>query len=88
MVRELAKLANMSESNYIRLFKKEAGMAPMEYLINLRLDKAKKLLRTGSKSITEISLQCGFGSPSHFSNSFTKHLGLTPSDYQKSYLKG
>ena len=87
-VKDMAKLANMSESNYIRLFKKEAGMAPMEYLIKLRLDKAKKLLRTGSKTITEISLQCGFSSTSHFSSSFSKHLGITPSEYQNSYLEG
>lgn len=84
-VKDMARLANMSESNYIRLFKKESGMAPLEYLIKLRLDKAKKLLRTGSKTITEISLQCGFSSPSHFSSSFAKHMGITPSEYQNTY---
>ncbi|PKM83224.1 MAG: AraC family transcriptional regulator [Firmicutes bacterium HGW-Firmicutes-14] len=84
-VGRLAKTVNMSESHFIRTFKKETGMAPMEYLIRVRLDKAKKLLRAGAMSITEISLLCGFNSISHFSSSFTKHEGIAPSEYQSSY---
>ncbi len=83
-VNKLAGIANMSESNFTRIFKKETGLAPMEYLIGVRLDKAKMLLRAGTMSITEIALQCGFNSLSHFSSCFTKHVGLAPSDYQNS----
>lgn len=81
----MAKKANMSQSHFIRIFKKETGMAPMEYLIKMRIEKAKKLLRSGTKNITEISLQCGFNSTSHFSSSFARHAGMTPSDYQNTY---
>jgi len=83
-VNKMAGIANMSESNFTRIFKKETGIAPMEYLIRLRLDKAKMLLRAGAINITEISLQCGFNSLSHFSSCFTKHVGLSPSEYQNS----
>ena len=86
-VRKLATIVNMSESHFTRTFKKETGMAPMEYLITVRLDKAKKLLRAGTMNITEISLHCGFNSISHFSSSFAKHLDITPSEYQSSYSK-
>lgn len=84
-VKKLARTVNMSESHFTRTFKKETGMAPVEYLIRVRLDKAKKLLRAGTMNITEISLSCGFNSISHFSSCFTKHLGITPSEYQNSY---
>ncbi|MDA8212033.1 MAG: AraC family transcriptional regulator [Clostridia bacterium] len=83
----LAQIAKMSESHFIRIFKKETGLSPMEFLIRVRIDKAKKLLRSGTKNITEVSLQCGFSSTSHFSSSFTKHTGITPSDYQNSYAQ-
>ncbi len=84
-VKQLANLANMSESNFIRVFKQETGLAPMEYLINTRLDKAKKLLRSGNIKITTVALQCGFNSSSHFSTCFAKHLGMSPSEYQHTY---
>ncbi|MTI81103.1 MAG: helix-turn-helix domain-containing protein [Firmicutes bacterium] len=81
----LAKMVKMSESHFIRIFKKETGQSPMDFLMRVRINKAKKLLRSRSKNITEVSLQCGFSSTSHFSSSFTKHTGITPSNYQKSY---
>lgn len=84
-VNKLARTVNMSESNLTRTFKKETGMAPMEYLIRVRLDKARKLLRSGTMNITEVALQCGFNSISHFSSCFTKHLDMTPSEYQNTY---
>ncbi|MTI67980.1 MAG: helix-turn-helix transcriptional regulator [Firmicutes bacterium] len=86
-VGSLAKLANMSKSHFIRTFKKETGLTPIEYLIKVRIDKSKKLLRGKTKSITEIAMQCGFNSTAHFSSCFVKHLGSTPTDYQNIYSK-
>jgi AraC-like DNA-binding protein len=82
-VRQLAAMVNMSESHFIRCFKKETELSPMEFLIKLRVEKAKKLLQANNLNITDISLQCGFSSASHFSASFAKHAGLTPSEFQK-----
>lgn len=84
-IKQLAQLANMSESNFIRVFKQETGLAPMEFLIALRLEKARKLLRNSHKTVTEVALQCGFNSSSHFSTCFRKHHGLSPSQYQLSF---
>lgn len=83
---QLSKIANMSESHFIRVFKKETSMSPIDYLVKLRIDKSKKLLKSGSKNITEISLMCGFNSPSHYSSSFLRHENITPSEYQNLYL--
>jgi AraC family transcriptional regulator len=86
-VASLAKLVNMSESNLIRLFNKEKGVAPMEYLIRIRVDKARKLLMNPDNKITEISLQCGFNSASHFSACFAKRFGITPRQYRNMFVK-
>lgn len=83
----LAKLVNMSQSHFIRTFKKETGLTPIEYLIKVRINKSKKLLRSRTKTITEIALQCGFNSAAHFSYCFVKQMGSTPTDYQNIYSK-
>lgn len=83
----LSKLTNMSKSNFNRIFKKEMGISPIEYLINIRLIKAKKFLRQKNINITEISVKCGFYSSSHFSSCFTKQLGISPSDYHSYFNK-
>lgn len=86
-IQSLSKLANMSESNFNRIFKKETGISPIEYLINVRIKKAKKFLREKTNTITEISMNCGFYSISHFSSCFMKQLGMSPSDYQNLFNK-
>ena len=86
-IESLSKLANMSESNFNRIFKKETGISPFEYLINVRIKKAKKFLREKTNTITEISINCGFYSISHFSSCFMKQFGMSPSDYQSIFNK-
>jgi len=86
-VEDLAKKTNMSKSHFIRVFKKVTGLSPMDYLINIRIEKAKKLLTAGNKNISEISLLCGFNSISHFSSTFSKHVGISPSKYYNMYSK-
>lgn len=84
-VTKLAELGNMSVSNFIRTFKKEMHLTPKEYLINVRIEKAKKLLRRNELTITEVSMRCGFSSSAHFTNSFTHLMGMTPTEYRNRY---
>lgn len=84
-VKKLANVCNMSESYFIKCFKEETGKSPIEYLINIRLNKARKLLRDSNLSITEISLKCGFYSNSHFSSCFLRKNKITPSKYRNLY---
>ncbi len=82
----LAQLGNMSVSNFNRIFKKEMHITPIEYLIHARVEQAKKFLRRGELSITEIALRCGFSSSAHFSSKFNKEVGVTPSEYRQAYI--
>ena len=84
-ITQLAELGNMSVSNFIRTFKKEMNITPKEYLIQIRIEKAKKMLRRNEWSVTEVSMRCGFNSSAHFSTSFTKLVGMTPTEYKNGY---
>ncbi|WP_455718827.1 helix-turn-helix domain-containing protein [Anaerosporobacter sp.] len=84
-VKTLALSANMSITHFNRIFKKELGMTPIDYLIDARITRAKNLLRRLDHSITDISLKCGFNSNAHFSSTFQKKVGITPTEYRNSY---
>lgn len=79
----LARVAALSPSHFSRVFARETGLSPMNYLIRLRLQKAKQLLRSGSCRVTQVALQCGFNSPSHLTNCFRQAFDITPSEYLK-----
>lgn len=83
-VASLARAARLSVSQFARVFKQELGMAPIEYLLELRLLRAKCLLRDGDASVTDIALACGFGSSAYLSRSFRRRFGASPSLFRAS----
>ncbi len=78
-VSEIAFDLNMSLPNFSSKFKKVIGITPNDYLKNLKLDEAKKLLKT--ESVTEVAYELGYENISHFINLFKKKFGLTPKQY-------
>jgi AraC-like DNA-binding protein len=81
----LARDAHSSVSHFSRIFKRELGISPKDYLIKTRIDKSKKLLQDSSDSITDIAYTCGFATSAHFSDSFKKIAGVSPSEYRRSF---
>lgn len=82
-IKEYADLCSMSESNFLKLFKKEKNTTPQKYIANVKLNIAKELLTTTNLSIVEISENIGFENPYHFSNFFKKSTTLSPLNYRK-----
>lgn len=74
----LAQIVNISSSHLRRLFKQATGMAPHQYLINLRVNRAKELLLTGSFSVNEVAAEVGFADQSHLHRHFKRIFGITP----------
>ena len=84
VIDDLADEVALSPSHFSRVFKGETGNSPMDYLIKIRLDKAKLMLFNDSRNMTDIALECGFNSSSHFTSTFKKHFKVSPSEYRKS----
>jgi AraC-like DNA-binding protein len=82
-IQHLARLANMSERNFYRNFKKATGLSPNEYLIHLRLAQVSELLIHSDDSITDIALECGFQDSSYMTKLFKKHMNSTPREFRK-----
>jgi AraC-like DNA-binding protein len=83
-VNELARVGRLSVSQFARVFKEELGAAPIEYLQELRLQRARRLLRDTDQSITQIALGCGFNSSSYFSRCFLARFSASPSAFRRS----
>jgi AraC family transcriptional regulator len=79
----LAAIAGISSYHFIRQFKKSMNVSPLQYIIGLRMEAAKKLLMQSDLSITEIALEVGYDSISHFINLFKRHTGVTPAQFRR-----
>jgi AraC-like DNA-binding protein len=79
---ELAKQVAMSRTSFALRFKKIAGVAPLTYLLNLRMRFAEQGLREGSMSVSELGLSLGYSTESAFSNAFKRTTGMAPKRYQ------
>ena len=82
---ELADIAKLSPYYFSHMFKRETGFAPMEYVINTRIEHAKTLLLTTSMSISEIAEEVGYSSSGSLINLFVKKVGSSPGQYRKSH---
>ena len=82
-VLDLATLTRMSESHFSRSFKQSVGIAPYQYLMQQRVERAKQLLRQQSIQISDIALDCGFANQTHLTKVFHQIAGTTPKTYQK-----
>lgn len=78
----LAKKCKISEVYFRRLFKEYMGISPKQYVLTLRIQKAKQMLSEGRKRVQTIAYKCGFESGAHFSRTFKKHVGMTPAEYR------
>lgn len=80
-ISELAKLCYFSDYHFMRFFKKHTGMTCIEYINNLRLEKAVQMFEQGRTSILEVSLSTGFSNLSYFHRVFKARYGMTPKTF-------
>ena len=83
-INELAKKFNYTRNYLYNLFKKEYGISPQEYLLDLRIEKAKTLFRDKTKrlSVNEVSSAVGFNDCLYFSRLFHKRTGVSPTEFR------
>jgi transcriptional regulator GlxA family with amidase domain len=79
---ELALAAGMSKYHLAREFKSAYGLSPHAYLLNLRINRAKAMLRSGTSPV-ETALACGFCDQSHLNHVFSAIVGIPPAVYTR-----
>lgn len=80
---ELARRAGFSSAQFRRSFGQHVGVSPRSYLLNHRLEIARRLLEQTDLSIGEVATQCGFSSSSHFIHTFKRDSGFAPLQYRQ-----
>ena len=73
----------MSSYYFSKLFKEVSGYNFIEYVTNMRIDRAKELLSDGRLSMKEICMEVGYGDPNYFSRIFKKCVGVTPTEFRE-----
>ena len=79
---ELSTIAHMSVFHFARLFKLSTGLPPHRFVLQQRIEHAKRLLTGADAPIAAIGRGLGFRTPSHFANVFHRMTGVTPSTYR------
>ncbi len=83
-IQEIARNVGLSKDHFIRLFHKEVGETPTQFIIGRKIEKAELLLITESTPIKSIAYALSFKDSSYFNRVFKKHTGMTPLVYRKS----
>lgn len=86
-LKSLAYLANMSESAFCRFFKLHTGRRLSDYIIDIRLGYATRLLIDTTETIAEISFKCGYNNMSNFNRIFKRKKGCSPTEFRNSHHK-
>jgi AraC-like DNA-binding protein len=84
---QVAEIAGMSPSAFSRFFKLHTGRNLSDYVIDLRLGYASRLLVDSSRSVAEIGYTCGFNNLSNFNRIFKKRKGCSPTEFRENYHK-
>lgn len=82
-ISDIAKEINLSDSHFMKYFKKTMGTTFITYLNDYRLTMTQRLLLSSDDSILEIAAETGFENLSYFNRIFKKRFGQTPSEYRK-----
>lgn len=85
-IRELAAKVNITPNGLLAAFNRHAGVGPMEVWRNIRLSHSRWLLLNTTRTVTQISYECGFADGAHFSRWFKRRYGLSPSAFRRQQL--
>lgn len=80
---QLAEQVHLSKYHFLRLFKDAMQTTPHQYLLMLRVNEAKKLLRTTNENLTSVCVRTGFADEGHFCRTFKRITGQTPYQYRR-----
>lgn len=83
VVDDLVREAAVSRSVFFKKLKTLTGMAPIEFIREMRVKRAAQLIETGNYSMTQIAYMVGINDPRYFSKCFKQYYGMTPTEYKE-----
>ncbi|MBR7133137.1 MAG: helix-turn-helix transcriptional regulator [Clostridia bacterium] len=83
----LAEVCGISEAYFRKLFPEYFGTTPKQYVLEIRMRKAKQLLEGSKQTVTQVAEKCGFSNIYYFCRAFKGYTGLTPSEYRRENQK-
>jgi AraC-like DNA-binding protein len=87
-VRELAERVGLSQFHFARMFRRSVGRPPHGYLTDLRMERAKRLLRESDLPLARIASLVGYQTQAHFTGVFHREVGMTPGSYRMACATG
>jgi transcriptional regulator GlxA family with amidase domain len=81
-VRDLAQRVGLSQFHFARMFRRSVGRPPHEYLTDLRMERAKQLLRETDLPLAQVATRVGYQTQAHFTGVFHREVGVTPRSYR------
>lgn len=84
---EISETLNINKFYIAHIFKDDFGMSPVHYMLNRRIGESELLLMSTNITISELANVLGFNSVSHFSTTFSKHVGISPERFRKVFCK-
>lgn len=87
-LRELAALAGYSQAHFLRLFRQTFQQTPHQFVVHLRIERAKRLLQGDRHSLVQVARACGFADQSHFGATFSRATGTTPGRFRAASVRG
>ena len=85
-IQELARLLGLSSSHFCRAFRRSFGTSPRDFVLRRRIEAAKALMVTTSETLSSIAVSCGMCDQQHFTHSFRRIVGETPSTWRRTRL--
>jgi AraC family transcriptional regulator len=80
---DLARQVALSRFHFLRLFTATTGRSPIRFLTELRVDTARRYLKSGNEPVMQVGKRVGFPSASHFASTFSRLVGCSPSEYRQ-----
>lgn len=82
-IADIADACRLSRSHFTRAFRDTTGQAPYQWLMALRLERARTLLRDTALPLAQVAIACGFSDQSHFTHAFSRALGVSPGNWRR-----
>lgn len=82
-INDICSLIYLSPCHFKRVFKEYTGQTPYQFLMGIRIEKSKEILRKNEHSIEKVAGLCGFINSGHFSTVFKRHVNMSPSEFRK-----